>query len=86
MATKFTHGPWFAERCEHGGALLYRPGLKSGHERIQIVPLEDAILIALAPKMYQALRDIRMSTARSMDRQVGWENALAIIEEVEGPQ
>ena len=44
----------------------------------------NARLIAAAPDMYEALKDIRMSNAGSEQRKRGWDNALKIIEKIEG--
>lgn len=63
MKTKFTPGPWSVEKCSHGGGILKRgdgPDRQTRHPQssLQIVPIEDARLIASAPELLEALVDL----------------------------
>jgi hypothetical protein len=51
-----TPGPWHTSPCSHGGLIVIRDGISQSH--IQIVPEEDARLIAAAPALADALRDL----------------------------
>lgn len=55
-----TPGPWHLQDCPAGGKLLLRgtEGKRHLQSHLQIVPTEDAILIASAPDLLQTLRDI----------------------------
>ena len=48
-----TAGPWSVRPCNHGGGTLIRPGCVQ--EEIQILPMEDAALMASAPALLAAL-------------------------------
>ena len=52
----YTKGEWKLEDCPAGGKLLVR---KSPQSHLQIIPTEDAHLIAAAPDMYEALKMIQ---------------------------
>jgi hypothetical protein len=59
--TTHTPGPWTVEPCTHGGLLLRRgdqigPGTHV-QSSLQILPVEDAHLIAAAPELLSSLRD-----------------------------
>lgn len=57
-----TPGPWTLKPCSNGGMILVRgDGTAQGHvqSHLQIVPNEDARLIAAAPDMLAALQDAK---------------------------
>jgi len=56
----YTPGSWSSVPCSHGGRLLLRGGPETRHPQpsLQIVPGEDAVLMAAAPDMLAALRAI----------------------------
>jgi len=54
--SKHTPGPWDMKPCSAGGGLLIRGDAgKHSQASLQIVPIEDARLIAAAPEMLEAL-------------------------------
>jgi hypothetical protein len=62
-----TPGPWTLGPCSHGG-LLVRRGASVGRgahpqHSLQIVPEADAHLIAAAPELLAALKELRASWA-----------------------
>lgn len=59
-----TPGPWTLAPCSHGGAILRRGTEERGNHpqtHLQIVPIEDARLIASAPDLLIALRALLAS-------------------------
>jgi hypothetical protein len=55
-----TPGPWMLQDCWEGGALLIRGIDPRSHPQasLQVVPIEDARLIAAAPDLLAALKAI----------------------------
>jgi hypothetical protein len=52
-----TPGPWDTQECSNGGLVLLRGKYgKHAQSHLQIVPKEDARLIAAAPDLYEACR------------------------------
>lgn len=58
---KYSPAPWTLEECSNGGLILRRGNAqgKTYHPQshLQIVPEDDARLIAAAPDMYEALKE-----------------------------
>lgn len=54
---RFSPGPWEMTPCQHGGGLLIRGGGSNKHPQasLQIVPIDDARLIAAAPGLLAEL-------------------------------
>lgn len=58
--SKHTLGPWLLNETPSGGAILVRGGGSHRHmqSHLQIVPIEDAHLIAAAPCLLDALEEV----------------------------
>lgn len=89
---KHTPGPWTVVECSHGGGLLRR-GEQTGvgthvQSSIQILPLEDARLIAAAPEMLVVLKQFVLDHATSGFYSAGlnatYFDALNVIKRAEG--
>lgn len=53
-----TQLPWFLQECSNGGKILVRGGgIHGAHiqTHVQILPVEDAFLMAAAPELLKAL-------------------------------
>jgi hypothetical protein len=63
MDTKFTPGPWFAQRGEIVSAndpICSMPTLYRASKDAKDALAADAALIAAAPEMFEALEEVRM--------------------------
>lgn len=60
---KHTPGPWKLDPCSNGGLILRRGeairGDRHPQSHLQIVPVEDAYLIAAAPELLAALKEAK---------------------------
>lgn len=83
--SKHTPGPWSLQECSNGGALLIR-GLYGKHQQshLQIVPIEDARLIAAAPELLEALKAVMPSLHLTPDYNRLAKLAHAAIAKAEG--
>ena len=88
-----TPGPWTTRECTHGGLLVQRGQIEAGRfthpqHSLQIVPVEDALLIAAAPELLAALKLIVRTHAISCEGEDcgigGIDLAVAAIAKAEG--
>ena len=94
--SKHTQGPWQAVQLEEGLFEIrsrYAERLpivtldkrRDGHEGYRTVETPaNAYLIAAAPELFEALKDIRENNLGSVERKRGWDNALTAIAKAEG--
>ena len=77
QTAKHTPGPWRVSPCSNGGLILIRADGKHGahpQTHLQILPEEDAKLIAAAPELLEALRNC----VDGLNCQPGYVNTLAL--------
>jgi hypothetical protein len=81
---KHTPGPWELQDCTHGGAILLRglDGKRHIQSHLQIVPIEDARLIAAAPELLEALKNLENDDGSIPDH--AWLMVCAAIAKAEG--
>ena len=76
-----TPGPWKLKECMGGGAIIERAANLSN----QILPIEDAYLIAAAPELLEALKAfVDMNPINEKEMFIAVTNAKLAIAKAEG--
>ena len=56
--SEHTPGPWSVYPCDQGGGILRRGDRQHPQSHLQIVPMEDARLIAAAPELLALIQRV----------------------------